>query len=601
MPGNYDESLINDVIKNADIVSVISSYIPVTRKGRSYTALCPFHDDVNPSLMISQDKQIYKCFVCGAGGNAITFVQNYEKVPFMEAARKVASLSNFFDPRLEKVTAPKKVDSEKENIYKCLEDLTLYYSICLQSEEGDQALKYLEGRGLDEKIQNKYRLGYAMQDGAATCSFLQQKGHSIKSIDDSGIASMLNGTLVDKNRGRVIFPIEDEDGRVVGYSARSLKSGDDAKYINTSETQIFHKGDVLYNYHNAMSEAKLKGYVYLVEGFMDVFALDRVGISSAVALMGTALTKNQIALLRKLNVEVRVCLDGDNPGMDAALKISSALSKEGLKYRIVDAAGDTRDLDEILAADGADALINHVNNLYERIDFALNYYQRSNALKTSDDRRKLVVNFLPILNSIKDNFERDNYIYRLSKVVNFTTDSINDLLKDYRRQQRENENQVSSEILYKSYHPEQKYLHKLITTEKEVLYQMLNNKDAVKFYEDNIWGFYDNVYRSIAEYLVDYYKTHDDIDFNDIVNIIANSDIENKQDLINEMTGIYQEKDKPQCSEELLNDYLNTINEEKNKIYEKDSLSNSISGKDEIEKSRIYNDYHKGRIKKGEK
>ncbi len=599
MPGTFDESLINEVREHADIVSIISSYIPVTRKGKSYVALCPFHDDVNPSLMISPEKQIYKCFVCGAGGNAITFVSNFEHISFPEAVRKVASLSSFFDPRLEQNVVTKKVDASKEALYETLEDLTLYYSLSLKSEEGEDALNYLNSRGLDEKIQEKYRLGYAPNDGAATCSFLQQKGHSIRSIDDTGVASSINGQLVDKNRGRVIFPLEDEDGKVVGYSARTLKGGDEAKYINTSETPLFHKGSILYNYHNVLNEAKLKGYVYLVEGFMDVIALDKAGITSAVALMGTALTKEQIALLRKLNVEVRVCLDGDAAGMSAAIKISNDLTKENIHFRIVDAQGDVRDLDEILNQDGEETLKSHINNLLERLDFALNYYQRSNTLSTNQERRRLVASFIPILSSISDNMERTTYIYRLSKITGFEAKSIEDSLKDYK--ERSKEAPLSADEVYRSYKPEKKYLRKLELTEKEMLYQMLNNKEAVKFYEENVVGFYNDIYRDIATFLIDFYETHDDVDFNSIVDFIQMSDIQDKDELVNELTSLYMEKDRPkaECTPELLNDYLNTMNEEKVKIHEKDTLTNSIAGKDELEKSRIYNDFQKGRIKKG--
>ncbi|MCD8204754.1 MAG: DNA primase [Coprobacillus sp.] len=593
---SYDESLVNDVLAHADIVSVISSYLDVQQKGRNYMALCPFHDDTTPSLSISKEKQIYKCFVCGEGGSAITFVMKYEKIPFMDAVRKVAELSGYYDERLERKAVHKQVDEEKEALYKCLEDLTLYYQLALKSEEGVEASEYLARRGIDEEIISKYRIGYAPIDGANTCHFLQQKGHSLKSMDDLGISSMLGGNPVDKNRGRIIFPICDRDGRVVGYSARSLGKSEEAKYINTSETPVFHKSSLLYNYHNAYQSARLDGYVYLVEGFMDAIALEKVGIKSVVALMGTALTKEHIGLLRQLKSEVRVCLDGDQAGLDASLKMSSALNRAGIPYRIVSRGGDQRDLDEILSQDGNDALLAVTTNLKSRLDFAVEYYESTNTLQTVEDRRKLIEYFLPLIDEINDSMEKGSYIDKLSKITGFTGKSITERAEAYHK---EKHSAARPSANMTNYLTDDKDVRRLILTEKEFAYQMLHSKDAIDFYSENNMHFYKKIHRDIAEFLVDYASTHSDVDYNGIINFIYLSDQlsdDEKEKLKSDIDSIYYDKGhNNHCTKELLKDLKATIDKEMDSVHTQDVLRQAIMGKSSDETARIYSDYQRNR------
>ena len=236
----FDDSLINDVLKHADIVKVVSAYLPVIRKGKDYLAKCPFHDDTNPSMHISPELQIFKCFVCGTSGNAIGFVRKYEKLSFREAVKKVAEICDYHDPRLEDIHEAKVVDPRRAPLVKCLHDLTVYYQYALNSPEGKTGLDYFNNRHLDANLRSKFLLGYAFKDGKATCRFLEEKGHSLKTIEDIGIASSNNGVYSDRNAGRVIFPIMDANGEVVGYSARRLGDGPEAKYVNSPETYLFH-------------------------------------------------------------------------------------------------------------------------------------------------------------------------------------------------------------------------------------------------------------------------------------------------------------------------------------------------------------------------
>ena len=590
----FDDSLRDDVLKHADIVKVIQAYLPLVRKGKDYLAKCPFHDDTNPSMHVSPEKQIFKCFVCGTSGNAISFVMKYEHLSFREAMKKVAEICGYQDPRLESISEVKVVDSKRVPLIKCLKDLTIYYQYSLNSPEGKVCLDYFEDRHLDAKLRNSFMLGYAFKDGKATCRFLQEKGHSLKTIEDVGIASSNGGVYSDRNQGRAIFPIQDANGEVVGYSARRLGSGPEAKYVNSPETYLFHKSNILYNYHNAKEKAHIAGYVYVLEGFMDVFALYRIGIESCVAIMGTALTAEHIRLLRALNVEIRLCLDGDLPGQKASMEAAKMLVQNGLNVRIVDNQNSSKDPDEILNTEGELALNAYLNKLITRVDFILNYYQNTNPLQTVDQKTKLIQEFIPVLLAIRSTLELDSYINKLSNITGFAPEAIKNVLRSARNKPQGTDFRDA----IREYHPERKALRRLEYAEHELLYQMLQNRSAVAFYEKKIGGFYDETYRIIANFLIEYARDHEDFVPRDLISSLESSDLEDKEKMINEITNIYMERNHPiVCDDTLLTNLEEVIRHEKEKIFENDTLEQSLEGKDPREQARILAEHNRRKMK----
>lgn len=588
----FNNSIAEDVLKHADIVKVIGSYLNLTKKGKNYVAICPFHDDTNPSMTISPDKKLFKCFVCGTGGNAITFVQKYEHISFNEAVKKVADICDYHPEGLERYAKPVKVDEHKQELLKCLYDLNLYYQFALNTPEGKEGLDYFEKRKLDISLRNKYKLGYAPKDGKSTIEFLTKKGHSIKIIEDTGIAKMISsGNYRDMNEGRVTFPICDIDGNVIGFSARRLKDDDTAKYMNTPETYLFHKTNNLYNIHIAKDAAKIKGYIYVCEGFMDVYALGKIGIDAAVAIMGTALTSEHIQILRGLNVEVRLCLDGDLPGQSAMMKIAKNLAQAGVKFRVVDNQGSDRDPDEILNEDGKVALEEYLNKLISRTDFALNYYLRSNPLKTNDEKKTLIKEFVPVLLRINSQIELDTYLRKLEKITGFDIESIRNVVK--RARMSTPENGMINKTVFQNFHPEREALQKLVTAERELLYQMSQNKAAVNFYERKIGGFYDDIYRTIANYMIEYAESHEDMDVNGIMIMVEEDNQSNKDEIINDLSSLVSETHPQECSDQLLENLLETINDEKSRISDEDILQDSLKGKSELEQARIIAEFRR--------
>lgn len=591
----FDHELIQEIKSRADIVDVISSYINVIKKGRRYVAICPFHDDHDPSMNIDPEKQTFTCYVCHHSGDVFTFVSDYEKIPFMEAVKKVCEIINFDDPRLHQNEVKKPVNVDLQILYNCISELQKYYRYGLETEEGNIALKYLSKRKISDEQIEKFGFGYALKDGKKAISYLQQKGFSLKNIEDIGIALARTSGTSDSNAGRLIVPIFNANGQVVAFSARRLVDDDSPKYVNSPETKIFRKGSMLYNYHIAKQTARHDGYIYIVEGFMDVLAFDAIGISSCIALMGTKLTETHIELLRKLNVEIRLCLDGDNAGQQAMMSLMAMFDKANLSYRLVSKPGEAKDPDEILKNSGPDELKLYVNSLVDPFDFALNYYKNISPLDNIEDRKKVVSHFAPMLLSIKSKFDFDDCLYKLAEATRFNPNAI----KEYIKSIKENNDSIKTNDEIDSFDTEKIYdkktlnkeLRRLTLAEKTVLEQMMNNKDAILFYEKNIKYFINEIYRQIANYLIQFVDESDTVNPSILMDYISSFEPENKKELLNEIVSMDAtpiDKDK---LKEVLNECQNIIIEERNKTFEKRNLLKSLDGKSDKEKAKLLKDY----------
>ena len=555
----YSQDLIEAVLHHADIVQVVSSYIPVEKKGRSYVALCPFHDDKNPSMQISPEKQIFKCFVCGTGGNAIGFVEKYEKISFSAAVRKVAQLCGYNDPRLVDDAPKVQVDPSLTRLYNCINDLQGYYRYALSIPEGETAREYLLGRDLGPEVQVKYGIGYAPLDGQLTVKFLQAKGHSLKSIDDIGVALARGDSTSDHNAGRVIFPLHDPQGQVVGFSARRIRDDGTAKYVNSPETELFHKGNILYNYHNVATSAHRDGYCYVLEGFMDVMALDKAGIPNAVALMGTALTQQQVNLLKRLRCEIRMCLDGDGPGQAAMMKAANMLGNSGVKYRFVDYQGDLRDPDEILRQDGAEALKAKMNNLVEAVDFQLAYYLRSKRLESAEERQKVLNAFLPALRRKPAGIEYEDMLIKLADATGYQAEAIRELARqggDRDEAIEESFQLASAKTASFDRMAFRKTISRLEMAEKTMVHYMLQNREAIDYFEQNISQFPSaSVFATISEFVLEFAATHQGkVDVSELLGVIGSSEVEERDKIGQAVSDLAFDENFPPFSRKSLDD-----------------------------------------------
>lgn len=588
-----DSNLAKEIKSRADIVDVISHYLTsVQKKGRRYVAMCPFHDDHDPSMQIDKEKQMFRCYVCDSGGDVFSFVQKYEKCSFSEAIKKVAEIIGYDDPRLHKQVAVKKTDESLTPIYNCLTELQKFYSYGLTTEEGKIARDYLDKRNLSVEQREKFGLGYAFKDGKMAIHYLQQKGFSLKNIENTGIGLVKTSGIDDNNSGRLIFPIRDSYGQVVGFSARRMVDDDTAKYVNSPETKVFTKSKILYNLHLAKQTAKHDGYIYIVEGFMDVFALDSIGITSCVALMSTKLTDDHVNILKQLGVEIRLCLDGDKPGQAAMMKIMSKLDEAKLRYRLVSVPLEVRDPDEILKQDGEEKLKVFVNSLVDPFNFALNYYKNISPLETVDDRKKVINHFLPTIDNQPSKIEKDDYIYKLAEATSFSPQAIRNALKEYERRKNTNEPTYNVNADYESVNVDlgSKEYRRLNLAEYSVLKQMFLAKEAVDFYKENIKYFTNEDYRQIANYIVEAVEEGRNVDSSEIMGDIQASEDPNASKLVVIISGIVFARDET-YSQKQMEDYLKVINAERSKIHTKYTLRKALEGKSADEKARLVGDY----------
>lgn len=356
---NTNESLIQKVIDNSDILEVIGEYINLEKKGNDYKGLCPFHNDSNPSLSVSPQKKVFKCFSCNAAGNVISFVQRIENISFMDALKKVANKSGI---KLNLKENPH--EQRRQKYYKILNDATSAYEFYLHNtNEGKKALEYLEKRHISLDVIKKFRIGLSSHNENIICKvLLEQNKYLPIDLKEVGlIDDDTNGKEVDLFHGRIMFPITDLKGNVVGFSGRVYDRESNSKYLNTKENEIFKKKEILFNYSSCVNDIKMLNHVFVFEGFMDVIACYRAGINNAIATMGTSLTENQVEIISSLTNNITLCYDGDNPGIEASKRAIKMFMKKNISLSSI-VLPEGLDPDDYINKFGKEAFLDLFNN-----------------------------------------------------------------------------------------------------------------------------------------------------------------------------------------------------------------------------------------------
>ncbi len=543
----------NGLLSSVNIVDIISRYISVEKKGQNYFALCPFHDDHSPSMVISPEKQIFNCFVCHTGGNAIRFVSLYEKINYFEAGRKVASLVNYKDEVFTKFVPERAVDNTLMPLIKAINDLTAYYEFNLVTSEGLSAKTYLEKRGISEAEQKRFRIGYAPSNGKATIEFLRSKGHSVKTLTDIGVLSGELEAPYDRNQGRVMFALLNSEGQVVGFSARTLSNDKSvAKYINSPETPLFNKSSLLYNYHYA-KDLMIVPYVYLVEGFMDVIALNRAGIPSSVALMGTAFTKEQMSLLKKLNKEIRLLLDSDTPGQMATNTIIKQLMSANIAFQIIKPNEEKLDPDDMLQKYGKDVLKEKINTFISREDFIFNFYLAQEAATDIESKKKVAYDVInEVIINLKSRLEVSAFLDKLSEATGFNILVLNEMYEEMRKKKMANEKALK---VVKTHLPMKKTLNRITQAERLIVYQMLHFPEARTFFEETVKVFSNDIHRYLANYIKEF-SPDTPVTYSELLNDVEMrfSDEATVNEYTETLLGISEEAQKAELNYDLLDD-----------------------------------------------
>lgn len=369
-------NIFREVNEKSDIVRVIAYYLgsdAIVKAGKRFKALCPFHNDTHPSMQVDPEKNLFHCFTCGEGGDCIKFVEKYAHLSSLEALKKVceicsiplpSGINSFHEKRDElREKYPKELDA--------LSELCHFYQLYLESNDGEPGRRYLKERGIGRDTIEHFGIGFSPFDPTIAIRSLRGVGYDVPVLESAGILSN-SAELKDRYCGRIMFPIRDNDGHVVGFSGRKIKeSQDGGKYINYPETALFRKSAILYHFDKAKESAKKDGYIYLLEGFMDVIAMQRAGLPSAAGLMGTALTEEHLDALERLKVEVRLLLDSDDAGQLGEERALPLLLEKKIPTRICWKFDKAKDADEVLTKEGNEELVRQVNRLYSPAMFLL--------------------------------------------------------------------------------------------------------------------------------------------------------------------------------------------------------------------------------------
>lgn len=421
----YSDELIEEVRSANDIVDVISGYVRLQKKGNDYFGLCPFHNEKTPSFSVSQRKQMYYCFGCGAGGNAVTFLMQYENYSFQEAMEALAQKAGITLPKQEMSGRARQEADKRARLLEINKVAAKYYYAQLRMEQGKIGLDYFIGRGLSQQTMKKFGLGYANKFSDDLYKYLRQQGYEDNILKESGLIS------IDEKRGghdkfwnRVMFPIMDANSRVIGFGGRVMGDGS-PKYLNSPETAIFDKSRNLYGLHLARSSRR--SYILLCEGYMDVIALHQAGFDNAVASLGTAFTAGHANLLKRYTKEVYCTFDSDAAGIKAALRAIPILKEADITTKIVKMK-PYKDPDEFIKAQGAEAYEERIMEAQNSFLFEVEVLEQNYDLKDPQGKTAFSNAVANKILQFEEPLERENYIEAVARNYQMGYDNLRSLV-----------------------------------------------------------------------------------------------------------------------------------------------------------------------------
>lgn len=424
----YSDELVEEIRSGNDIVDVISGYVRLTKKGSTYFGLCPFHNEKTPSFSVSPNKQMYYCFGCGAGGNVITFLMEYENYTFPEALEVLATRIGIELPKQEMSAAQKQASDKRAKLLEINKEAAKYYYRLLHSERGVRAHEYFRGRELSEEIIRKFGLGYSDKYSDDLYRYLHAKGYEDELLKDSGLIS------IDETRGchdkfwnRAMFPIMDVRGKVIGFGGRVMGEGE-PKYLNSPETMIFDKSRNLYGLN--LARTTKKSQILLCEGYMDVIALHQAGFDNAVAALGTAFTVGHANLLRRYTKEVYLTFDSDGAGIRAAKRAIPILKEAGITAKVINMK-PYKDPDEFIKALGAEAYEERIEQAENSFLFELRIMEADYDLKDPEGKTAFYNEIAKQLLQFSGELERENYIEAVAEKYGMGFENLRNLVNRF--------------------------------------------------------------------------------------------------------------------------------------------------------------------------
>ena len=426
MGGRIPQSFIDDLMARADIVDVINARVPLKKKGREYSACCPFHNEKTPSFTVSETKQFYHCFGCGAHGTAIGFLMEYEHLDFVDAVEVLAAEYQMEVPRQDSSRQTHIIKDQKQALYDVLEQASRLYQQQLRNSE--RAIQYLKFRGLSGEIAKRYGLGYAPSGWSFLIDKLGSKPGDIASLKSTGmIVEKSTQKRYDRFRDRIMFPILDRRGHIIAFGGRIIDEGE-PKYLNSPDTPVFHKGNELYGFYEARHAVRKLVRIVVVEGYMDVVALAQNGIDYAVASLGTAITREQIQKLFRTVNEIIFCFDGDQAGYKAAwraLEHTLPLFHDGLEARFL-FLPTGEDPDSLIRKEGTQAFQSRLENAVALSEFLFDRLLEEIDIHTMDGKARFANEAKPLLKTLQDSVFSDLMYQRLAQLIGIGADKLKD-------------------------------------------------------------------------------------------------------------------------------------------------------------------------------
>lgn len=559
-----EQSVINEIKEKTDILDLVSEYVKLEKRGRNYIGLCPFHDEKTPSFTVSEDKQICHCFGCKKGGNVFQFTQEIKDLSFVEAVKELGERINISVDIGNSSDYTSQIASNDLTMIEMHELMHEYYQYALlKTVEGEEALNYLTKRGFTEELIKSRGIGYAPNHTHFCHDFLQQKGYDIELAYEAGLLSRNeeNFSYFDRFRDRIMFPLNNAQGRIVGYSGRTYNN-QEPKYLNSPETPIFQKRRLLYNLDNARKHIRKNDEAILLEGFMDVIKSDSSGLKPVIASMGTAISDEHITVLKKLTSHITLMFDGDFAGQEATIKTGQHLLQQGFNVFVVQLPKDM-DPDEYITKYGNEKFLEYVNN--EKKSFII--------YKVNKHKDEIANNDLA--------YER--YLKEVTQDIALMNSQIlqNKIIKDVAHLFNVDSNTLNSNVLnqqqyipsepyindYQSYDIEIQnnsnnlfsHLSKHESAERALLKHFMNDKDLFLNYHKQLESddFDNQFFKRIYSVLEDFYAENDSYTISDM---ILYTDNDNLRDAIIALDN-YDINQEPYDSE--IEDYMNVINESK--------------------------------------
>ncbi len=503
------DNIVEEVRKKTDIVDLISEYIPLIKKGKNYFGVCPFHDDSNPSMSVSREKQIYKCFSCGASGNIYNFLMDYEHIDFKEALSKLSSKLGI---NIENTTI--KVNNKFDKFYEIYDLTSKLYQNNLLSEKGGSARNYLKSRNISLEEIKKFNIGLSFSNNQVVKQL--EKKYNLLDLEDVGLIS--NNHDIFQNR--IMFPLMNLENKTVAFSGRIYDTNSkDSKYINTKETNIFKKGEILYNYYACKEDVRIKKYLILVEGFMDVIRLSTIGIKNVVATMGTSLTINQIKLLKRLSNNIYLCFDGDNPGKLANINNGEELIKHDINIKVI-SLDNNDDPDSYVLKNGKEKFETLIEEAKSYQEYYMEY-QKDNISTT--DIKEVTEYINKVLEKLKYNnnaIEKELVLKKLAKDFDISYNTLENRLKDYSLEKNTN-------LEIKSPKKEEKItVNKYYVASRDLIMGMLYNNKIIDIYKNYNIQMINNKFDAILNEILYRYDVYGSVEVAEIFDEFISNDEE---------------------------------------------------------------------------